>query len=615
MQIEKEENSLLPKLRVSIDTAGNVNLTRGSSVSDKTWAQVLDWWFHVSLESTKEVAIVSAADFDIRKNWLRDYWKSEGNDVEVDPSVALRLRQLTAVRTEFEKIAFADEVVLPSGEELSDLNLRRPLTNAQTRNVGALLRMPNGANFSVPGAGKTTTQLVVWQILRHRGIVDRMLVVSPRSAFETWIEEPAEVFEEPPISEVFSSESISCNISILIVNYEQLENPERRERLKRWLTEAKTLLVIDEAHRVKGGGASVRWRACLELRELATRTDLLTGTPLPQELGDLRNLLALSWNSLPGQYLTDARLLQLRRNGVFVRTTKSELKLPPTTTRLVPIEMGALQKQVYSALGRAYAGSLGMTLQDESYFRQRGKAIFTLLAVATNPGLLMSGLREESYLGLTWPPREVSHDSWLRQVVENYANHEIPPKYHWLSRKVDDLARKGRKVLVWSNFVGNLRAMEVLLKPFNPVLIYGAISTDERKERLQRFRYSSDCAVLLSNPQTLGEGVSLHRECHDAVYIDRSYNAGHYLQSIDRIHRLGLSQEQETNIHILTSERTVDERVDGRLGTKIATLAHVMDDQGLVVGSLPSDVEDEALIFGGIDSRDVADLFAHLKDL
>ena len=46
-------------------------------------------------------------------------------------------------------------------------------------------------------------------------------------------------------------------------------------------------------------------------------------------------------------------------------------------------------------------------------------------------------------------------------------------------------------------------------------------------------------AVLLANPQAMSEGISLHLECHDAIWLDRTYNAGQYLQGIDRIHRLG----------------------------------------------------------------------------
>jgi SNF2 family DNA or RNA helicase len=277
--------------------------------------------------------------------------------------------------------------------------------------------------------------------------------------------------------------------------------------------------------------------------------------------------------------------------------------------------MGEIQSQIYSALGRAYAGQLNMNIADTRYFRQRGRAVLTLLGAATNPGLLMKHVSEDAYLGLTWPPKEITANPFLTDVVNSYSQHEIPPKYEWLANMVRSRANNGQKVLVWSNFVGNLQAMEKLLAPFNPVLIYGGTTGEERIELLRRYRLDSSCSVLLSNPQTLGEGISLHEECHEAVYVDRSYNAGHYLQSLDRIHRLGLSADQQTNVHFLVSERSIDERVQSRLAVKIDRLAGIMNDHGLVAGTMPNENEDAELNYLGLETEDLADLFQHLKKL
>jgi Tfp pilus assembly protein PilZ len=49
---------------------------------------------------------------------------------------------------------------------------------------------------------------------------------------------------------------------------------------------------------------------------------------MPQGEEDLRNLLSLSWNKLPKTFLTTRYLRNLQNGGIFVRTTKDELKLP-----------------------------------------------------------------------------------------------------------------------------------------------------------------------------------------------------------------------------------------------------------------------------------------------
>jgi SNF2 family DNA or RNA helicase len=152
-----------------------------------------------------------------------------------------------------------------------------------------------------------------------------------------------------------------------------------------------------------------------------------------------------------------------------------------------------------------------------------------------------------------------------------------------------------------------------LLEPYDPAIIYGISSQEDRKSELKKFRSSTSCSVLLSNPQTLGEGVSLHKDCHDAIYVDRNYNAGLYLQSLDRIHRLGLPSDQDTNIFILESEATVDQRIARRLQDKIQRLGFYLNDSGLVGVSLPGADEEilpEAMI--GLDEFDLNDIYQHL---
>ena len=74
---------------------------------------------------------------------------------------------------------------------------------------------------------------------------------------------------------------------------------------------------------------------------------------------------------------------------------------------------------------------------------------------------------------------------------------------------------------------------------------------------------------MVANPAAASEGVSLHRICHHAIYLDRTFNAAHYLQSEDRIHRFGLPADQKTTIEIVECLDSVDETVRMRLNLKI----------------------------------------------
>ena len=602
----------MANLSISMYSEDVVRIQPIGSISSSEWGGVLDWWSIGERYDLQASHIdVSITAFTQRKVWLRENWKNLGNDLFIDDKVRAALKTVEGCIADF--IALVEKGGLDSGDLDFDLiKIKGKLTPFQKLNVTSLVAMPNGANFSVPGAGKTLTTLSVWEHFRVSGDISRLLVVCPRSAFEAW-ENDSKMLANAPIIGQFTDAPIDSGIELLYVNYEQLENKTRLKRLTRWVEQASTMLVFDEAHRVKGGGASIRWRACREIAAHAKRVDLLTGTPMPQSQEDLRNLLTLSWQGIPREFFSDSRLAGLKRGGVFVRTTKEELQLPPMNIRQVQLPMSPVQTDVYAALKRSFIGQFQLSDSDSNFFSRRGKAVMAMIAAATNPGLLMGAIREDAYLGLSWPPRVLLGSERLMTVLESYVSHEIPEKYQWVSRYVANAASEGRKVLIWSTFIANLLALKRLLEPYEPALIYGATSQDERKAELEKFRNSKSCSVLLSNPQTLGEGVSLHKECHDAIYLDRNYNAGQYLQSLDRIHRLGLPPDQKTSVFILESIGSVDLPIARRLEDKIQRLGFYLNDSGLARVSLPNgDDDDIPDAMAGIDEADLDDLYQHL---
>jgi SNF2 family DNA or RNA helicase len=133
--------------------------------------------------------------------------------------------------------------------------------------------------------------------------------------------------------------------------------------------------------------------------------------------------------------------------------------------------------------------------------------------------------------------------------------------------------------------------------------------TEDRPDQLKRFREDDECMVLLSNPATLGEGVSLHHVCHDAVYVDRDFAAGRFLQSLDRIHRLGLPPETKTQITVLLANDTIDELVEQRLRLKLEFMGGVLDDPAVLE---LADLQEEPTASAGMDVGDLQALVAHL---
>src|SRR6266508_1930165 len=482
------------------------------------------------------------------------------------------------------------------------------LTDFQERDLKKLLGLSHGANFSVPGAGKTRVALGVFQHRREEGEIERMMVVCPKSAFEAWHEETRESFSQSgPNLRLSVYEGVAADCDILLVNYERL--PEAEPALLRWLRSQPSLLVLDEAHRTQLGPAGAWGSVSLALGPFARRRLILTGTPAPNGPRDLENLMSFVW---PGQgrmavtrALANANLREASTilRPLFVRTTKKELGLPPVTTTKRPVTLPPRHRELYRALLGQYAGARAGAADIEAL----GRVVMYLLMAATTPALLATGSSRYEPLAYQVPPLEPPEGSSLADLMRDLPLFEHAPKYQEVRLIVAENAAAGRKTLVWSTFVRNLTTLALLLEPYSPAVVHGG--TEDRDEQLRRFRNDAECMVLLSNPATLGEGISLHHICHDAVYLDRDFAAGRFLQSLDRIHRLGLQPGTETRVTVLLASETIDEVVEQRLAAKLQFMGRILDDPEV---EALADLDEEPSVSVGMDSTDVEALLAHL---
>ncbi len=484
-----------------------------------------------------------------------------------------------------------------------------PLTDFQRRDIARLLSLRHGANFSVPGAGKTRVALAVFAATRERGEVQRALVVSPKSAFESWQYEGTVCFKEPLRVRILDKVP-DVEADLLLVNYERLDRS--LVNLASWLRAVPSMMILDEAHRMKLGAKGTYGSACLALGPIARRRLILTGTPAPNGARDLENLLSFVWPGRGRQVVIDAvgggnlaRASAVLR-PLFTRTTKRELGLPPVDIKIRYVDLPPLHREIYDALIGRYSARAELSRDD---FDALGRAMLRLLIAAISPALLVEGTGSR-YEPLTYsvPPLPVNPQDSLYDVLRKLPSHEFSPKYQEALALVAENAAEGRKTLVWSNFVRSLSTLEQMLAHYGAVAVHGG--TQDREERIRRFREDPDCMVLLSNPGTLGEGISLHHVCHDAVYIDRDFMAGRFLQSLDRIHRLGLPQDAETRVTVIAARRTIDEVVAVRLEEKLQFLAGILDDPDV---QQLADLEEEPSLAGGMDMADIQALLGHIN--
>jgi SNF2 family DNA or RNA helicase len=294
-----------------------------------------------------------------------------------------------------------------------------------------------------------------------------------------------------------------------------------------------------------------------------------------------------------------------------VRTTKRDLKLPARELKFVNVKMNEAQLALYSVIKEDLRAQASVLRSGRSAFdlARARRSVIRLLQAASVPEALAGTLTDSS--------------GDLPQLMRAAIAEGPSARIVKAVEMARELASSGRKVLIWTIFTAAVEKLRNLLGDLNPTVIYGAIGTgsedDEgtREGNLKKFKQDKSCWVMIANPAAASEGMSLHMHCHDAIYVDRSYNAAHYLQSIDRIHRLGLPDDVLTNIYILRNELplgvgSIDLSVGRRLKTKIRNLEQLLEDPDL--NDLALDEENASVpIDESISIEDIDDLIQEIE--
>jgi len=83
-------------------------------------------------------------------------------------------------------------------------------------------------------------------------------------------------------------------------------------------------------------------------------------------------------------------------------------------------------------------------------------------------------------------------------------------------------------------------------------------------------------------------------KCHHAIYVDRTFNCGQFLQSLNRIYRVGLPEQITTHYWIPILECAVERSVEQRLLERQQTMYEFLGDETPVIGIDVSEESDIA---------------------
>ena len=400
------------------------------------------------------------------------------------------------------------------------------------------------------GLGKTVQAIAALRILRAQGTIRSALVATPaglldqwRREIEKWAPELSAIVIRGPLSD--RAWQWEARKDVTLISYDTLRSDfggdaQAPVRRKTW-----DVVIADEAQRIKNRNDTSDalkglWR---------TRSWALTGTPLEnheEELASILEFVDHDASGAPKRYrpgmelLTRHRELQLRRRKDDVLDD-----LPPKRTAKVFITLNSGQRSSYDKAERdgiVYLKSLGAEI-----------SVTHVLDLINR----------------------------LKQICNADPRSDESSKLEDIKDRLVQLTAQGHKALVFSQYTNDasgVAAAARYLREFNPLVLTGDMSQEERTAVIDRFKAGDAHQVLVLSLRAGGLGLNL-QEASYVFHLDRWWNPAVERQAEDRSHRIG--QTVKVNVIKYSCTGTIEERIDAILERKQVLFDDLIDDVSL----------------------------------
>lgn len=475
--------------------------------------------------------------------------------------------------------------------------LKRKPHEMQIEDMYFMLTMTRSANFSVPGSGKTTVVYGAYSYLKYNKNINKMVVICPINAFKSWEDEfflnfgfKGKFYKKNDINtkeNLFYLQNYHNDMDVILINFESLKS---HINLLKKIIDEKTMIVIDEYHRIKNPNG-IYAAMVKELSGLAKYRVCITGTPIPNGYKDILNLLDIlfkeenifedyeSIQKLSNMSLYDVKKFSELFTPFFIRRNKNMLGVPkPEPDIICYCKANEYERCIIQFIYNKYKNPLTRFIR--------------ICQASTSPKSLFASLDKNEISDLFEDSIEsndaISYNEDINldkielndEVINAINNIGIPTKISTAIETIMGIINGGNSVVVWANFKCTINEVSKILSEENISykIITGDTEISERNNIIESFK-NQEFLILLTNPHTLAESVSLHMNCHNAVYIDYSFNLVHLLQSKDRIHRLGLAKNVKTNYYFIALKIGDDLIDDNSSNTimKSSLDAHILD--------------------------------------
>ncbi len=465
----------------------------------------------------------------------------------------------------------------------------------QVNTVRTVLRQMKGRALLCDevGLGKTVEAGLVMMEYLLRGLVKRVLILTPPSLIHQWQEEMFQKFNQDfwtSDSADFAAADAWSRFPRIIAS---IDLAKRGDNLKRVLNTRFDLVIVDEAHRLRHRDTAA-WKLVNGLDKKYIL--LLTATPVQNDLDELFNLITLL---RPGQLKTPAEFhkrfvargdrlrpqnveqLRLQVSQVMIRNRRSSTGVFLTQRRAhtVRTEMTIEEQRLYHLV----------TEMVRQFYTQTERPIsrFTLktmqMELGSSPGAVASTV--QGLLQNSLPPLPRAR---LQEILDLAQSIHHSAKLAALRKTLATLGSE--KVVIFTRYLATLEWLRESLKDYPLVVYHGGISAREKDESIERFRRE---AQLLLSTDSGGEGRNL-QFCHVIVNFDLPWNPMRIEQRIGRLSRIG--QQQDVYIFNLSSRGTVEDEILEILDRKINLFELVVGELDLILGRLGEEKDLEETI-------------------
>lgn len=459
----------------------------------------------------------------------------------------------------------------------------------QDKGIRWLLKKCEAGLFLAPGLGKTAIALFAFHVLRKKGIVTKMLVISQRRIiYNVWRQEVTKWGFDFDVALVHGQgkdktgktkkqRELERDADVYLINFDALEwlagQPPRI--VKKF---AGSMLVLDESSKVKTWTGD-RMKALKKLLPLFKRRVIMSGSPTPNSMQDIfSQIYVLDMGDSLGRFIgafrntyfytvemvlknplgeivrrwNDYELMEGAEETIYEKLRKLVLRIPEEVVGLKPLVPVAREFEMPAAARKAY---IEVEQEFITYLRQ-GKV------TAANAGVATAKLRQIASGMVYYKEVEEAPDEDGQLVYKAQKSYEVvhDEKLKELVQLIAEL--RGLPALIAYQF--DHERIEIQKRLKCPA-IYGK-TTDKKTDELIEQWNAGELPVLLGHPASISHGLNLQGTKAAIIFYTCGYNLDDHEQFIRRVWRQG--QKESVTAYYLNAIDTLDDVVQGVLTLK-----------------------------------------------